>query len=327
MVTTLAALAGAVLLLTQSAAAQDKPLLRIGVAKIVSHAALDADEKGFEAALAGAGFKEGVNIRYDRQNALGDPDKALAIAEQFERERVDLVHSIATPTTQAVVKVIHKIPVVFSSISDPVDAGVVPRDSAPGKKTSGNITGVSDMWPVLLQMETYAKFVPKAKTWGTIFNPAEANSVTHVKAMRQAAKSLGLELVEATVSTASSAAVEQAAQSLVGKVQAIAITSDNTTVASFDTIARVCDANKIALFAGDVDSVPRGAIAAYGMDYFLVGYSAGKKAALVLKGVKPGDIPWGPVEKFSLVINQKAARAQGVSIPAALLKKADKVIE
>jgi putative ABC transport system substrate-binding protein len=181
------------------------------------------------------------------------------------------------------------------------------------------------MWPVLLQMETYAKFVPKVKKWGTIYNPAEANSVTHIKAMREAAKSLGLELIE--VHVVNSADVERAANSLVGKVQAITITSDNTTVARLDAIARVCDKNKIALFAGDVDSVPRGAVAAYGMDYFLVGYSAGKKAALVLKGVKPGDIPWGPVEKFSLVINLKAARAQGVSVPPDLLKKADKVLD
>ncbi len=303
----------------------DQKMLVIGVTKIISHAALDADEKGFEAALASAGFKEGVNVRYDRQNAEGDPVKAAAIAQQFEADKVDLVHSIATPTSQAAVRAIRKIPVVFSSISDPVSAALVPSDSAPGKKTGTNVTGVSDLWPVLLQMETYAKFVPHAKKWGTIYNPAEVNSVTHIKAMRAAAKSLGLELVEVHVSH--SDAVEAAANSLVGKVQAITITSDNTTVAKFDILARVCDKNKIALFAGDVDSVPRGAIAAYGMDYFLVGYSAGKKAALVLKGVKPGDIPWGPVEKFSLVINQKAARAQGITVSAELLKRADKVFE
>lgn len=305
--------------------AADPPMVHIGVTKIVSHAALDADEKGFEAALTSAGFKEGVNVSYDRQNAQGDAAKAAAIARKFANDKVDLIHSIATPTSQAVVKVIDKIPVVFSSISDPVNAGVVPKDSAPGKKTGTNVTGVSDLWPVLLQMETYAKFVPKVKKWGTIYNPAEANSVTHIKLMQEAAKSLGLELVE--VHVANSAEVEQAANSLVGKVQAITITSDNTTVANLEAIARVCDKNKIALFAGDVDSVPRGAVAAYGMDYFLVGYSAGKKAALVLKGVKPGDIPWGPVEKFSLVINLKAARAQGVSVPPDLLKRADKVLE
>jgi len=321
-------LAGIVILLALApglAWSLDQKMVTIGVTKIVSHAALDADEKGFEAALASAGFKEGANVRYDRQNAQGDTAKAAAIAGKFEKDAVDLVHSIATPTSQAVVKAITRIPVVFSSISDPVGAGVVPKDSAPGKKTGSNVTGVSDMWPVLLQMETYAKFVPKAKKWGTIFNPAEANSVAHVKVMREAAKTLGLELVE--VNVANSSEVEQAAASLVGKVQAITITSDNTTVANIDAIARVCDKHKIALFAGDVDSVPRGAIAAYGMDYFLVGYSAGKKAVLVLKGVKPGDIPWGPVEKFSLVINLKAARAQGVTVSPELLKKADKVLE
>lgn len=320
---TLGALWG--LLLPASAGAADPKVARIGVTKIISHAALDADEKGFEAALLSAGFKEGVNVIYDRQNAQGDPAQAAAIARKFENDKVDLVHSIATPTTQAVLQALGHTPVVFSSITDPVGAGIVPKDSAPGKKSGTNVTGVSDLWPVLLQMETYAKFVPAAKKWGTIYNPAEENSVTHVKAMREAAKSLGLELIEVTV--AKGTEVGRAAASLVGKVQAITITSDNTTVANFDAIAQVCDQHKIALFAGDVDSVPRGAIAAYGMDYFLVGYSAGKKAALVLKGVKPGDIPWGPVEKFSLVINQKAARAQGVTVPAELLKKADKVLE
>jgi putative ABC transport system substrate-binding protein len=312
-------------LIAASALADDKKMYRIGVTKIVSHAALDADEKGFEAALAGSGFKEGVNVTYDRQNAEGDMAKANAIAKRFVDQKMDLIHSIATPTTQAVEKITKNIPVVFSSITDPVSAGIVPKDSAPGKKTGTNLTGVSDQWPVFLQMQSYAKFVPEAKTWGTIYNPAESNSVMHIKAMRDAAKKLGLTLVEATI--ANSKEVAQAASSLVGKVGAIVITSDNTAVADFESIVRVCNEKKIPLFAGDVDSVARGAIAAYGLDYYLVGYSAGKKAALVLKGTKPGDIPWGPVEKFSLVINEKAAKAQGVTVPAEFLKKADKVIK
>lgn len=73
--------------------------------------------------------------------------------------------------------------------------------------------------------------------------------------------------------------------------------------------------------------VPRRAVAAYGLDYFLVGYLAGKKAVLALKGLKPGEIPWGPIEKFSLVINQSAAKMQGVTIPPDILTKADKVLK
>jgi putative ABC transport system substrate-binding protein len=302
-----------------------KKVFKIGVTQIVSHPALDADAKGFEKALADAGFKEGVNVTYDRQNAQGDMANAQTIAQKFLDAKVDMIHSIATPTSQAVVKTIKNIPVVFSSVTDPVDAGLVPKTSPPGTKSGTNVTGVSDRWPVSLQLGMYTKFVPKAKKWGTIYNAGDANSMVHIKEMREAAKKLGVELIEATIST--SAETLQAAQSLAGRAQAINITSDNTAVSAFEAIVKVCNEKKIPLFAGDVDSVPRGAIAAYGLDYFLIGLSAGKKAAQVLKGQKPGDVPWGPAEKFSLVISEKAAKAQGVVIPPDLLKKADKVIK
>lgn len=308
-----------------TARAQGGPKLRIGVTKIVSHAALDADEKGFEAGLASAGFKEGVNVTYLRRNAQGDMAQADAIARELVAAKVDLIHAIATPTAQAVMRTDSRIPLVFSSVTDPVRAGLVPAGSAPGQKTGTHVTGLSDLWPVQLQMETYAKAVPTAKVWGTIYNPQEANSLTHLQAMRDTARQLGLTLVEATVT--SSDQVGAVAAALAGKVQAITITSDNTTVANLEAIARVCDERKIGLFAGDTDSVVRGAVMAYGLDYFLVGYSAGKKAALVLKGIKPGDVPWGPVEKFSLVINRRAARAQGVTLAPELLARADKVID
>jgi putative ABC transport system substrate-binding protein len=303
-----------------------KKMIRIGVTQIVSHPALDDDAKGFEKALADAGFKEGVNVTYDRQNAQGDMANAQTIAQKFLDAKVDMVHSIATPTSQAVVKTIKNIPVVFSSVTDPVDAGLVPKTSPSGTKSGTNVTGVSDRWPVALQFEKYTKFVPKAKKWGTIYNAGDANSMVHIKEMREAAKKLGVELIEASIST--SAETLQAAQSLAGKgVQAINITSDNTAVSAFEAIVKVCNEKKIPLFAGDVTSVPRGAIAAYGLDYFLIGETAGKKAAQVLKGKKPGDIPWGPAEKFSLVISEKAAKTQGVTVPPDLLKEAKEVIK
>jgi len=305
--------------------AQSNKMLRIGVTKIVSHAALDADERGFEAGLAGAGFKEGVNVTFLRRNAHGDMARAEAIARELVQAKVDLIHTIATPTSQAVMRTGSSIPMVFSAVTDPVRAGLVPRNSAPGQKTGTHVTGLSDLWPVQLQLETYAKVVPQAKVWGTIYNPQEINSLTHVGVMRVTAARLGLTLIEATVS--SSAEVGRVATQLADKVQAFTITSDNTTVAALEAIARVCDERKIALFAGDIDSVVRGAVMAYGLDYFLVGYSAGRKAALVLKGIPPGDVPWGPVEKFSLVINLRAARAQGVTLAPELLAKADKIIE
>lgn len=303
---------------------KSKKLIKIGIAQTVSRPDLDADAKGFEKALAEAGFKEGVNITYDRQNARGDRANAQTIAQRFLHAEVDLIHSIAILTSQAVVKRIKNIPIVFSSVSDPVNAGLVPKTSLPETKTGTNVTGVSDRWPVHLQFEMSTKFIPKAKKWGTIYNIRDANSLAHIKEMRESAKKLEVELIEAKISIRGE--TMQAAQSLSGKVQAIHLTHDHTVASAFGVIVKVCNEKKIPLFTGDVYSVPRGAIAAYGLDYFFIGHSAGKKATRILAGEKPGDIPWRPAEKFSLVVSEKAAKAQGIFIPPDLLKKSDKVI-
>lgn len=101
--------------------AQDR-LLRIGETKIASHAALDADEKGFAAGLANAGFKAGVNVTDLRRNAGGDMAQAEAIAHELVQAKVDLIHAIATPTAQAVMRTDSRRPLVFSSVTDPVRA-------------------------------------------------------------------------------------------------------------------------------------------------------------------------------------------------------------
>ena len=312
-------------LLPGFAGAQVDKTFRVGVIKFVSHPALDADEKGFEAALAHSGFKEGVNLEILRHDAQGDPARAEAAARALIGAQVDLIHTIATPSTQAAVQVAKAVPIVFSAVTDPLSAGVVPSHVPPGQKTGTLITGVSDMWPIRQQLEAYSRALPQVKRWGTVYNPQEANSVRHLQILRQAASKLGLSLLEVHVSKG--AEVAAAAQSLVGRVEAILHTADNTTAANLDALIKVCEQHRIPLFAGDIESVPQGAIAAYGNDYFLVGYAAGKKASLVLKGVKPGSIPWGPVEKYSLVVNAKAVKAMGARLPAGFLGLADRVID
>jgi len=291
-------------------------MIRIGEAQIVSHPALDNDSKGFAVALAEEGFVEGKNITIDRQNAQGDQANCAIIARKFEDDKVDLVHAISTPNAQAQVKVSKTIPIVFSSVTDPVATGIAPKMG----KTGTHVTGVSDRWPITLQCQMYQDLVPNTKRWGTIYNPGDVNVTFHVKEMKEAIEGMGLQLVEAHVST--SAEVMQAAQSLVGRVDAIHITSDNTCVSAFESIVKVCNANDIPLFAGDRDSVPRGAVAAYGPDYFLVGYTAGKKAARILKGENPGEIPAGLASEYSLWVSFKHAKEQGAKLLPTLVKKA-----
>ena len=298
---------------------------RIGVTQTISNPDFDADAKGFERALAEAGFKEGARVIYDRQNAQGDVNHTRSIAHKFLNADMDLIHSIATPSSRAVIKVIKDIPIVFSSVTDPVYAGLIPQKSPLGTRAGTNVTGVSDRWPVSLQLEMYTRFFPRAKRWGTIYNAGDPRSVLFVKELREAAMKLKVELIE--VSTSSSEEILPAAEFLARRAQIIYVTYDHIALSSFDTIVKVCNEKKIPLFGGDLKCVAKGAMAAYGWDYFQIGYSAGKKAVRILKGEKPGDIPWELGERLVLLINEKAAKAQGAIVPPELLKKADKIVQ
>ena len=288
---------------------------KIGVTVIVSHPALESDQKGFEKAIADAGLE----AEYDYQNAQGDMANATTIAQKFKNDDLDLVHAIATPTSQAAVKVIKNKPIVYSSVTDPVDAGLVKTMGPSGT----NVTGISDAWPIERQIELYHQMLPSAKKWGTIYNAGDANSVKSIGWTRDAMKKFGLELIEVAISN--SAEVYTGAQTLVGRVDAIYITSDNTVVSALESVVKVANNKKIPLFGGDTTTVEKGMIAAYGLNYFQVGYSAGKKAVLVLKGQDPGTVPSGLTENLALWVNLKAAKKQNVTVPEKFIKMAEKV--
>jgi putative ABC transport system substrate-binding protein len=170
----------------------------------------------------------------------------------------------------------------------------------------------------------YTQFLPKAKRWGTIYHQGDPLSLGLIKEMRQTAKRLGIEVIEAVISNSEEAG--QAASFLAGKVQAFHIAYDETVLSSLEAIVKVCNEKKVPLFTSDLESVSRGALAAYGLNFFTIGYSAGKRAARILKGENPGHIPWGRIEKLNLVVNEKAARPQGMILSSELLKRSDKII-
>ena len=286
---------------------------KIGITQIVSHPALDAAVAGFKAALAEKGFS---NITYDMQNAEGDMATTAAIAQKFAADGLDLILGVATPTTQAMVKADKVTPIVFTAVTDPVGAGLVTNPEAP----EANVTGVSDLQPVEPILALAKQFNPDAKTVGMVYNAGESNSVYLVEAAKKAATGMGLEIVEATASNSSE--VQAAAKSLIGRVDAIATIGDNTAVTALEAIVKVCNENKIPLLVGDPDSVKRGAAAGYGFDYKDLGMQAGYQAALILGGTPIKDIPVEYAANLQLSINEKAAAAQGVTIPADLVGSA-----
>jgi putative ABC transport system substrate-binding protein len=161
------------------------------------------------------------------------------------------------------------------------------------------------------------------KSLGLLYNAGEANSKSIVANIRALSKTMGFKVVEATA--AKTADVYQAAKSLVGRVDAIFVPTDNTIVSSLESVIKIGVQNKLPVFAADVSSVKRGAIAAMGFDYYKHGYQTGAMALKIFKGEKPGNMPVEFQKKLELEINTKYAKMMGVTPPAELLKKANKI--
>jgi putative ABC transport system substrate-binding protein len=296
---------------------------KIGITQIVTHPALDSCRDGFIAQMAEEGFVEGENVEYILRNAEGDMSTAASIAEYFVAEEVDLIFSIATPTTQACVAAVEgtDIPIVFAAVTDPVEAGLVDSWEKPG----GNVTGASDWADVKAQVKLGMDISP-AKKLGVVYNAGEVNSVVQIAELKKVASSLGIEeIVEATA--ASTADVLAAATSLVGRVDAIWEPSDNTVAAAIDAVVKVCEENEIPLFASDIDMAKGGAISGLGLDYHVNGTAAGELAARVLEGEDPANIPVGMTPMTIIYLSPVAAERMGVTIPPEVLATATEIGE
>jgi len=294
----------------------------VAVTSIVEHPALNAVRDGVKEALAAAGFKDGANgFHFVFETAQGKPEIAAQIAKKFVGDDVSVIVAISTPSAQGAVAATKDIPIIFSAVTDPLAAELVPSL----KKPRGNVTGVSDMSPITEQFALIREISPKVKALGVIFNPGETNSVVLVKRLKEVAGGAGVAIVESPATK--SGEVKQAALALVGKVDAIYVPTDNTVVSALEAAVAVAEENRIPLYMGDTDSVARGAIASVGFNYHDVGIDTGKIVARVLKGEKPGDIDVGFATGTNLVVNKAEAAKVGVTIPDAVLKRAVKVIE
>ncbi len=315
----LLAAAAVALLSGQPAWAADKA---VKITAIVEHPALDACRKGALDELAAEGFVEGKNISVEFQSAQGDVGTAGQIAKKFVGDNPAVIVAIATPSAQAAVAAAHgEIPVVFSAVSDPVAAKLVTDMAHPG----ANVTGVTDRLPLEKHLALIEEVKPGVKNLGVLFNPGEANSVAEVNRLKGIAAAKGITVVEGAATDTNS--VLTAARSLVGKVDAIYIPTDNTVVSALEAVVKVGIDSKLPVFAGDTGSVPRGAIAAAGFDYYDVGRQTGKIIARVLKGEKVGDIAVEGIDKTNLSVNPGSAAKMGVTIPQAVIARAKDVVK
>ena len=295
-------------------AAADGPV-KIGTIQYVSHPSLDAVTKGFKKGMEEAGYT-GDKISYDDNNAQGDQATNASIVGKLASDSdIDLVLAIATPSAQAAAQSITSIPVLFSAVTDPVDAKLVASNEAPG----ANVTGTSDKNPVKEQLELLKKIKPDAKTVGIVYSSGEVNSGVQVQWAKDAAAELGLTIEEKAISASSE--VQQAASGL--NVDAFYVPTDNAVVSALEGLLQTAQDKKIPVISADGESVKRGATATYGLNYEKLGEQTAAMAVKLLKGeAKPETMPVETITKVELYLNTTAAEKIGLTFPADMLSEA-----
>ncbi len=305
-------------LLATATAASAAPA-KISVSQFVEHPALNAIAKGFKDDLQ----ENGVVAEYKEYNANGNMGTAGQIATQIASDGPDLILAIATPSAQACAKAYEKAPqlantpMLFTGITDPLAAGLVKDYQKPGP----NITGVSNQMPMEKHLQMLRRVLPKLATLGVLYNSGEVNSVSNVKRLKEAAAKMNITVLDGPATN--TADVFQAAQSLVGKVEALFVPTDNTVVSALEAVIKVCEKTRLPLFSADTDSVKRGTIAAMGFDYYQHGKQTGAMARKILAGAKPEDLPVEFQKDLVFHVNPKAAERMGLTLEKAIIDSAN----
>ncbi len=309
---------------TTEAATGNLPI--VGMMKLVSHPALDAEQEGVKDALAAAGFVDGETVRIIEANAEGDIATLTTIAQRFIDEGVTLIVATSTPALQAAFNVTQDQqgpPIVFNAVTSPYAAGI----AAAADDHPAWVIGVQALAPVEDALALIPAMLPDVTTVGYIYNPAEANSVVNTEIAIPEAEALGLTLEVTTISNSSE--VQTAAEALLARgVEAFFVSTDSTVVAGLEALIKVANDNDIPLFANDPSSAERGAAVALGLDYYQDGLDTGALAVGILNGEL--DIAATPIErqrKGSLAVNLTSATEQGLTIPQEYLDQADITFE
>ncbi len=304
------------------ALAEDKPAVTVGIAQFAVHGSLDNCREGFLQGLAAAGYEEGKNLTVVYQNAQADMGIAANIADNFAANQYDLICAIATPMAVVCFNAAEdKIPVIYTAVSAPVEAGLANEDGT----GTGNITGSSDLLPVKFQLQVIRQLLPEAKKIGILYTVGEVNSQVQLAEYQASAEEYGFEIVPQSITA--SADIPLALPQLLPKVDCLSMLLDNTVVQSLDIVLDQADEAGIPVFGSEVEQVIKGCAAAAGLDYVKLGYDTGLLAARVLAGENAQELPFLQITESAVYINYEACAALNIQVPSDLLESAIDVAE
>ena len=304
---------------SESSGNNNKDVKEIGVIQLIQHSALDSANEGFVEGLKEKGYEEGKNIKIEQQNAQGKIDTAQQIAGQFVSSKKDLIFAIATPAAQAAYNATKDIPIVFTAVTDPVADNLVNSLESSGN----NLTGTSDMANIEEQLDLYTKVLPNMKTLGVIYTTSETNSVNQVNILKEIAPKYNLKIKEIGIANINE--ISQNLSSALGDIDALYAPTDNNVAASYEQVAQIALAKNMPVLGAEPAVVEVGGLISKGIDYFELGKMAGEKAALILDGKKPSEIPVETMPELAITINTDVADKLGIKISEDILENATKV--
>jgi putative ABC transport system substrate-binding protein len=291
--------------------------IKIGIANFGEHPQLNAAVAGFKKALADNGYVDGKDVVYTESHTNFDASLVPQMIAKLQAEQPKLIYTVTTPVSQIAKKALagSGITVVFSAVTDPVAAKLVPSWEAGDE----GMTGATDLQDVKAVMEFTKKLLPNAKRFGVPYNPGEANDVALVEKIKEAAPAAGFEVVEVGIDNVND--IQQRIASLAGKVDVIYGPTSNLIQPAIPAVSAAARQAGIPVVNADDNAVRDGVVpASFAVNYEQVGINAGKIAAEILKGKDPKTIaPSRPAyADHAAMISKKAMAAFGIEIPASL---------
>jgi putative ABC transport system substrate-binding protein len=303
-------------------AAQQAKLPKIGLLS-TSHPVSSGAREFLERELRPLGYVIGKNIAIEFRYAENKLDRLPALAEGLVGLKVDVLVAGTTPGALAAKNATRTIPIVFHSVSDPIAVGLIDTLARPG----GNITGITDIGAVLAgkRLELLKETVPKVARVAVLWDPQHSSSVQEWKEHQLVARELGLQLHSMAVSSTDkyAAAFNEAIKARSG---ALAVTGHSLALANRKQIADLAIKNRLPAIHHREVFVASGGLMFYGPDRAEQDRRVAVMVDKILKGTKPADIPVEQPMTFEFIINLKAAKEIGLTIPPNVLVRAGKVI-
>jgi putative ABC transport system substrate-binding protein len=301
---------------TQAARADGGPAAKtLGIIQLADNGAFTDMRNGFLDRMKALGYGESA-LKIDYRNAQGDNGTLNTICQEMANAKYDLVVPIVTPATQAFVNLDSGVPVIFISVTNPVAAGIMTSLDKPDK----NATGTSNLVPVDEIFKLAKILTPGVEKFGILYNTGESNAVTTVRKAKEYLDANGYAYVESTVTNSSE--VQQAAEALVTKVDAVYVPIDSMVQSAMPQVAAIARDAKKPVYGSSPVMVASGALATVSVSDTQCGAIAADMADRYFKGTPIADIPAVMLDAFTTVINKETAGVLGIAIPASLSQAA-----